>query len=461
MNFWDYEVWSFLFLLAVLLITLLVGNIIRRKTPFLRDSLIPTSVLGGIILIIVTSIYRAIAGETLFDTSAFNFNGTETLEIITYHCLALGFIASTLKTTDKQLTKERSVEVFNTGVTTVATYLLQGVVGLGLTIIFSLIVTSFFPAAGMLLPFGFGQGTGQAMNYGSIYETEFGFVGGLDFGLAVAALGFISASVGGVIHLAVMKRKGKIAPRGNKNKLNTEQIEAHDELPMQDSIDKMTIQFSIIALVYTLTYLVMLAISKLLPGMKATIFGFNFLLGVIMAICVKLGLKKLKNWNIFKHVSTNNFLLTRISNFFFDLMVVSGIAAIRIETLEKYWGALLILGGVGLVITYAYNRFVAKKLFPSYIEEQFLAMYGMLTGTASTGIILLREIDGEFETPASDNLVYQNLPAIVFGFPMLFLATLAPVKPVLTLIVLFAFFVIMNIILFRSFIFKRKKCKKK
>ena len=147
MNFWDYEVWSFLFLLAVLLITLLVGNIIRRKTPFLRDSLIPTSVLGGIILIIVTSIYWAIVGETLFDTSAFNFNGTETLEIITYHCLALGFIASTLKTTDKQLTKERSVEVFNTGVTTVATYLLQGVVGLGLTIIFSLIVTSFFPAA--------------------------------------------------------------------------------------------------------------------------------------------------------------------------------------------------------------------------------------------------------------------------------------------------------------------------
>ena len=84
-------------------------------------------------------------------------------------------------------------------------------------------------------------------------------------------------------------------------------------------------------------------------------------------------------------------------------------------------------------------------------------MYGMLTGTASTGTILLREADGEFKTPAADNMVYQNFPAIVFGFPMMLLATLAPQKPYLTLIILVAFFAVTNVILFRSFIFKKKK----
>ena len=84
-------------------------------------------------------------------------------------------------------------------------------------------------------------------------------------------------------------------------------------------------------------------------------------------------------------------------------------------------------------------------------------MYGMLTGTASTGVILLREIDGDFKTPASDNMVYQNFPAIVFGFPLMLLATLAPKQPVLTWIILLAFFLVMNVILFRSFIFKKKK----
>ena len=101
--------------------------------------------------------------------------------------------------------------------------------------------------------------------------------------------------------------------------------------------------------------------------------------------------------------------------------------------------------------------FVAKKLFADYAEEQFLMMYGMLTGTASTGIILLREIDGEFKTPASDNMVYQNFPAIALGFPIMFLATLAPVKPILTLVVFLAFFIILNVVLFRSKLFGRKK----
>jgi ESS family glutamate:Na+ symporter len=100
---------------------------------------------------------------------------------------------------------------------------------------------------------------------------------------------------------------------------------------------------------------------------------------------------------------------------------------------------------------------VAKTLFPDYVEEQFLTMYGMLTGTASTGIILLREVDGDFKTPASDNMVYQNFPAIVFGFPMMLLATLAPEKPMLTFMIMVAFFAVMNVILFRSFIFKKKK----
>ena len=84
-------------------------------------------------------------------------------------------------------------------------------------------------------------------------------------------------------------------------------------------------------------------------------------------------------------------------------------------------------------------------------------MYGMLTGTASTGIILLREIDGDFKSPASDNLVYQNFPAIAFGFPIMLRATLAPVKPYLTFILLFAFFLVMNVILFRSKIFGKRK----
>ena len=456
-SFWDYSVWGTLNIIAALLISLLAGNVLKKSIPLLQASLIPTSVLGGGILLVISGIYRLITKDVLFDAVFFGGNGMMTLEMITYHTLALGFIASTFKSSEGKMTKQRTVEIFNTGVTTVATYLLQGIVGLILSLVASLILKDFFEAAGMILPFGYGQGTGQAMNYGNIYEQEFGFIGGKSFGLAVAALGFLSASIGGVIHLNIQKKRGVIKLSEIKERaLHAEEIQNENEIPMQESIDKLTIQVALIVLAYMVSYFLMSALGNLLPGMKSVIFGFNFLLGVLSATVIKVILNFLRKKNVVKKEYTNNFLMTRASNFFFDIMVVAGIAAIRLSILEKYWGILLIMGVVGAVVTYFYNRFVAVKLFPNYTEEQFLTMYGMLTGTASTGIILLREIDGEFKTPASDNMVYQNFPAIVFGFPLMLLATLAPVRPVLTLIIVAGFFVVMNVILFRSFIFKKK-----
>ena len=456
-NFWEFKAWGTYNLIAVLLLSLLVANMLRKNIKWLNESLIPTSVLGGGILIVLAGLYRALFGETLFDTAFFGGNGTATLELITYHTLALGFIASTFKTSDKKLDKKRLTDIFNTGVTTVATYLLQGVVGMGITIVAALIMEDFFAASGLLLPFGYGQGTGQAMNYGTIYENDFGFEGGKSFGLAVAALGFLSAGIGGVIHLNIRKKhlRSKRAA-ANEGTLQSEQIQSANEIPMQDSVDKLTIQVALVAAAYMIAYVLMIVLGNLLPGMRSVIFGFNFLLGVLAATVLKQVLKLLKRVNIVRKEYTNNFLMTRVSNFFFDIMVVAGIAAIRLSVLSQYWGILLILGVVGLVITYWYNRLVVKVLFKEYQEEQFLAMYGMLTGTASTGVILLREIDGNFETPAADNMVYQNFPAIVFGFPLMLLATMAPVKPVLTLIILFAFFLVMNVILFRSRIFRKK-----
>ncbi len=456
-SFWDSNVWGFINLLGVLLIGLLVANALKKNIKLLRVSLIPTSVLAGILLLVFAGIYDLITGDVLFETQFFNYNGYSTMETLTYHTLALGFIASTLKSSENKFIKKRATEIFNTGVTTVSTYLLQAVFGLGITIVASMVMSNFFSAAGLLLPFGYGQGSGQALNYGNIYETEFGFVGGKSFGLTIAALGFLSASVGGVFHLNLLRKKGKITVKHDTEKSNkTETIEGNNEIPMQDSVDKITIQICLVFVAYLITYLLMLLLGNLLSGMRSVIYGFNFLIGVLSATLVKLVINLMKKKQIVKKEYVNDFLMTRISNFFFDIMVVAGIAAIRLGILGRYWGIMLILGVVGLVITYIYNNFVAKKLFKDYPEEQFLMMYGMLTGTASTGTILLREIDGDFKTPAADNMVYQNFPAIVFGFPIMLLATLGPKAPVLTLIILTAFFVVMNIILFRKFIFKLK-----
>ena len=458
MNFWDFSSWGFFNLMAVLLGSLLVAQMLKRSIPALEASLIPTSVLGGGVLLVISAIYNAVTGQELFNTAFFGGNGTAWLELITYHMLALGFTASALKSSGSKFTRERNTEIFNTGLTTVATYLLQAFAGMIICIVGAFFTKDLLEAAGLLLALGYGQGPGQAMNYGGIYELDYGFVGGKSFGLTVASMGFLAASIGGVIYLNILKRQGKInLDKGSG--ISNEQVEGQNEIPMQESIDKFTIQVALIVVAYMLAYGMMYMLGNLLPGMRATIYGFNFLLGVLSGTLVKTVINACRKRNIIHRSYTNDFLLTRATNFFYDIMVTASIAAIRMSIIGKYWIVLLVMGVVGLVVTYVYVYYVCRKLFPAYAEQQFLAMYGMLTGTASTGVILLREIDGDFKTPVADNLVYQNFPAMVFGFPILILATMAPTKPYLTLGIVFVFMIAMNILLFRSVIFKKKKAK--
>lgn len=464
-NFWDSKSWGLITVLAVLLLSLLLANVLKSKIKFLQKSLIPTSCIGGIIVLIVSFCYTMIVGkdeagnyQNLFNTQVFGGNGLNTLYLITYHCLAIGFIASTLKRVEKKSdNKERVRDIFNSGVHTVLGYLLQGVLGLGITLILAATVfPDLFPASGLILPFGFGQGTGQALNWGTVYESK-GFVGGANFGLTVAALGFLAASIGGVIYMHVAKRKNKDKLEEMGEKYQLSDFVSENEFPSSDSMDKMTVQIGLILLCYVLSYLIMWGLSSLIPSLTETLYGFNFLIGALMAVALKAAMNGLKKKNVIKREYINNHLMTRITGFAFDVMIVAGFAAIELQLLASYWHVLLLLAVVGTLATYFYCKFICDKLFPAYKDERFLAMYGMLTGTASNGMILLHEIDPEYKTPAANNLVYQQVPAICFGFPLMFLAPIAPDKPYLVLGIVIAMFILLNIILFRSKIFKRKK----
>ena len=459
-SFWDYKVWGSINLIAVLMLSLLLANLLKRKIKFLQKTLIPTPVLGGLLLLVIATIYESAAGNILFNTAFFGEDGTTLMEMITYHCLALGFIATSFKPSKERMNKKRSVEVLNTGITTVATYLIQAIIGMGITILVAqFIMKDLFPVSGLLLPFGYGQGTGQAMNYGNIYEVDYGFVGGKNFGLTIAALGFLSASIGGVIHLHILKKKGPFVPGGDETAelYTSDDIQTQDEIPMNGSMDKLTIQVGFVLMAYVASYFIMWGLGALLPGLRSILYGFNFLFGVLITVAINSVLSVLRRNKIMNHQYVNGFLMDRISGFFFDMMIVAGIAAIRLDALKNYWIILLVLGVLGLVSTYLYVLFVCNKLFPEYKHEQFMVMYGMLTGTACTGVILLKEVDRKLATPASENLVYQNVPAMALGFPMMIVATMAPMQPVLTLIIVIMYFIALNILLFRNKIFKKKK----
>ncbi|MBO7275598.1 MAG: hypothetical protein J6V15_04415, partial [Clostridia bacterium] len=391
------------------------------------------------------------------------------------HCLGLGFIALSLKSTDRKNSASSGTDIFNTGVTVVATYLVQALAGLALTLGLSYVIGNW-NNAGLLLPMGFGQGPGQAYNWGHVYETATtypAFETGASFGLTGAAMGFVAASIGGVIYLQVMKKQGRV--RSELFEDQTDSISAIEvcekgEIPLTESLDKLTVQCGLVFLTYVLTFGLMYLISMgcdalggfFVGTVKPLVWGFNFLFGSLMAMIVKSVIRFLKLKGIMKREYRNPFMLSRISGTMFDLMVVASIAAINLSAFRRkeFVLPLVILSVVGGLVTFFYLKGITNKLYPTYRDEAFISLYGMLTGTASTGVILLREIDPNFETPASDNLIYQQLWAILFGFPMLLLLGLSPKSlsmTVLTLALLAVLFVAMNVILFRKSIFKGKK----
>lgn len=453
------EAWQWLIQFCILAVALLLGNVLRTKVPFLRKSLLPSALLGGLLLLL----FKAIPGcKEIINKSM--------MEIVTYHALGLGFVALALKN-NKVESKSSTMKVIETGALTASTYVIQGIVGLLVSIPFFIFGKKLFYAAGLLLPMGYGQGPGQALNFGKIFTgwaSEQGIdFAGADFGLSIAATGFIVGSVIGVIYMNVLRRKGKLSKakmeEAKVNKL--EDYEGENEIPDAESIDKLSVQICMVLFVYFLVYLFTNWIQGMELGnfgtntLKPMLWGFNFLLGTLFGIAFKSILKVFRKQHVISREYINNYMLNRISGFCFDIMIVAGTAAISFDEFGKFVLPFVIICALGAIVTFYYVLWICKHLYPDYKYEGFFSMFGMLTGTASNGMILLREIDPKFETPAANNLVLQTLAAIVLGFPVLLLMGFAPQSlqsTWITLGILVLFWAALTVFMLRTKIFKIK-----
>lgn len=422
-------VWNAVFQFGIIAVFVLVANLLRRRIPFIRRSLMPVSVIAGFMMLIVKLVLDRGFGIK-------DFFNIELLDTLVYHCIALGFIAMSLRVVEKK-TKGAALDGARSGAMIVGTYLVQAFTGLVITVLIALLIKpDLFKAAGLLLPMGYGQGPGQANNIGSTYEA-YGFTGGKSFGLAIAAAGYIVACTVGVVVLNIWKKKKLVkssVDSGEKaDELPISYFQDKNELPISDSIDKLSIQVGIVMLVYLITYLITKGVTAALdnwaPGLAGMLnpilWGFNFIIGAAIAMLFRKLFAVGEKHGFVKHRYQNGFLLNRISGFFFDIMIVAGIACIDPEDLSGLWLPFVLLAVAGGVVTWFFLRRVSRFVYKDYYYEGLISMYGMMTGTIGSGILLLREIDPEFKTPAANNLVLGSSYGILFGAPLLVLITSA------------------------------------
>ncbi|HHU49291.1 MAG: sodium:glutamate symporter [Caldicoprobacterales bacterium] len=437
--------WNGMIQFGILSAIMLVANVLRRKVGFIRKSLMPTAVMAGFITLLLR-IFGVISLEAIF------------LDSITYHTIAIGFIALSLRIPEKNHKSDAtSLDGPKSGALIVSTYLMQGILGIIITAGLAYTITpGLFKAAGILLPMGYGQGPGQANNIGVTYE-QLGFEGGQSFGLSIAAAGFLCACIVGVIYINVLQKQKKIDIKSIQEKaevMTVEDFQSDNEIPVSQSVDRLSMQIAMVVFVYLITFLVSMGITSLLtaiaPGLSATIspviWGFNFIIGALVAMLFRQSFNWFTKARWMNRQYPNNYLLSRISGFAFDYMIVAGIAAIEIRDLSGLWLPFLVMAVLGGWVTLIFLQWLCKKIYPSYYHEGLLSMYGMLTGTISSGVMLLRELDPNYETPAANNLLAGSSYGILLGAPLLVIIGMAP-KSDLFLLIVFIVLIVYLIIL--------------
>ena len=444
-------VWAFMVQLGLLLLFLMMGNILRRTIPVFRKCLVPSALLGGTLLLIVNIICKQF-GFALVDNRL--------MQVITYHCLAIGFAAMSLKT-EKSTHKTKRAQVLEFGALQGGTYMLQAFVGLGITLVMFLItrygdkIVSYI--CGLILPLAFGQGPGNALSWDINFTNTPAaqFAGNGSFGLSLASIGFVVASVFGVLYINIHKKRGDLTVRaGTPVELAADQVNFNSELPDNESVDKFSLQAGFVALAYALSFGFMYLLGILSDFTNSIAWGFNFLWASLAAMLIRFVVKQLRKYNLMHRDYINNYQMDRISGFAFDLMIVAGVAAIEINDINNYILPIVILSLVGTVITFIYIRLVAKECFKGFEHEFFLMSFGTLTGTASNGMILTKEIDPGLRTPTSSLYILSNFPAMIMIAPLLLLLNFAG-KTLTNAIIACAIFFVLWIV-YTAFLFRRK-----
>lgn len=445
------EGWAYIWDILVISLFLGLATYIKRSFKFFKNFFIPNAIIAGFIGLLL--------GPQVLNLVQFD---SEHLGTIIYHLMSIGFISLALK--DRNTTKNK--DIVNTGIIIVNGYVLQGIIGFGLSLLMVYtFVPDLFPVFGMLLPLGYGQGAGQAYSMGKSWEA-LGFSNGGNIGLSMAAMGLLWACIGGIPLMNYLIRVKKIRP--SHTITDPDQNIVKGEIKKEDigdaeSVDGFTIQLFTIGIIYLATYLTLQALTVVLSTLgtfgstlSAMLWGFSFIIAALYAILFRFIYDSLRKKKVIVREYTSNFLLERISGGAFDFMIAASIAAISISILQQYLIPTFLIGTIGGIITVTYIVFVCKRIYKTDVLENMLALYGNLTGVVSTGLGLVKEIDPNLESSAGRNIVLGSGAGLFVGFPLMLLlnvpvvgfVTNTPSLYLLTMLGLLAYFIMLSVVLY-------------
>jgi ESS family glutamate:Na+ symporter len=272
---------------------------------------------------------------------------------------------------------------------------------------------------GVVLPVGFEGGHGTAAGLKETFET-FKWAEGTDFALASATMGVVSAILFGIILINWAARKGHTQKLKSLDQLKKGEwggFYSPDQRPIAgrqtvsaDSIDSLALHLAIIGFAVLIGYglkmgLVSLESFSSYLGENKIFQGFPlFPLCMVGGLLIQLFLGR------FSKVSpVDHSLMQRLSGTALDYLVVAAISTIRLNVIAKGLLPFLAIVCVGILWNIFCVAWLARRVLPNHWFERAIAEMGQSMGVTATGLLLLRAVDPESETDAPSAFGYKQL----------------------------------------------------
>jgi ESS family glutamate:Na+ symporter len=396
---------SFMMAFSLAGIMLCAGMFLRAKVPVFQNMLVPASVIGGIIGVILMNLVTG-AGIDIGTDQAMYTN-------IVNHLFTISFISISLTSTPKSE---------NDG----AKNVLKGALGLGLVwcLLYALtpiIATALIAALGkniymdavygMLIQFAFCQGPGQSAAYGAIFE-QYGWDNASTVAIAFSSIGFIVAFLVGIpaaklgIRRGIAKNCGKLDSailKGYYTKNEQTEYMVKDTT-CNSNVETLAFHFALIGVCYVLAVGIARILS-LIPGFLGTsMSSMMFMNGMYAAYIVKWLMKKL-------HLDflQENTLQSKITGWTADYLVVCAFMAVSLTVIRDWLPLMLLVSFVITIVTFVVCFYFGQRFGGSNDFERTLGLYGTCTGTVPSGIALVRIVDPNFRTATGVELGACNL----------------------------------------------------
>ena len=398
-------------------IMILIGITLRSTIKVLQKILLPAAVIAGVIGMIFMNTIGV--WVPLGGVESSTFSDIVSL-LFTISFITIGLTepkkskkSAKVEVTDKKTKKKGSGIVhggFGLGILWSMLYVLTPMVGI---LVLRIVGNAFdmAPEYALLIPLGFCQGPGQAVTFGLMFENVYGYANATMVGATFSVLGFIFAFAIGVPLAKFGLKKGLSKYKGSINEMvergyykPEEQRESMGKVTMHSgNIETLAVHVAVISVCYVLGVGIM-KLASLIPGAGPTMSGMLFIWGMTAAYIVKAIMKKLGIYSII-----NNAMMTRITGFTSDFLVVAAFMAVQLSVISAWLIPILIAGTVTALLTLGVTFYFGARLGSDHDFERILGLYGTGTGTTPSGIALIRMVDPKFQTPSTNELGMMNV----------------------------------------------------